>query len=109
MLRTEMNRGTSNSSASHTPHTLVVDAGRKIVLEGRDLSKTYGVGERSLTVFQHVNLALQEGEMVAIVAPSGAGKSTLLHLLATLDTPTSGTVYFANKAIETNQHTAVAE
>ncbi len=39
---------------------------------------------------------------MAIVAPSGAGKSTLLHLLAALDTPTSGTVYFATKAIETN-------
>ena len=46
---------------------------------------------------------------MAIVAPSGAGKSTLLHLLAALDTPTSGTVYFANKAIETNDDAALAE
>src|SRR5260221_5604091 len=47
--------------------------------------------------------------MVTIVAPSGAGKSTLLHLLAALDTPTSGAVYFASKPIETNQDTTVAE
>jgi lipoprotein-releasing system ATP-binding protein len=47
--------------------------------------------------------------MVAIVAPSGAGKSTLLHLLAALDTPTSGAVYFASKPIETNQDSALAE
>jgi len=56
-----------------------------------------------------VNLKLREGEMVAVVAPSGAGKSTLLHLLAALDTPTSGTVYFRNKAIETNEDAALAE
>jgi lipoprotein-releasing system ATP-binding protein len=47
--------------------------------------------------------------MVGVVAPSGAGKSTLLHLLAALDTPTSGTVYFENKAIESNQDAALAE
>src|ERR1700747_1438460 len=80
-----------------------------IVLEARSLRKIYGVGARSLTVLADANLSLRRGEMVAIVAPSGAGKSTLLHLLAALDTPTSGTVYFATKAIETNQDTAVAE
>src|SRR6202521_1842043 len=81
----------------------------QVVLEARSLKKTYGVGARSLTVLTDANLSLRRGEMVAIVAPSGAGKSTLLHLLAALDTPTSGTVYFASKPIETNQHTAVAE
>ena len=69
-----------------------------IVMEARSLKKTYGSGEKSLAVLSDANLSLRQGEMVAIVAPSGAGKSTLLHLLAALDTPTSGTVYFANKA-----------
>src|SRR6202048_4666872 len=81
----------------------------QVVLEARSLRKTYGVGVRSLTVLTDANLRLSRGEMVAIVAPSGAGKRTLLHLLAALDTPTSGTVYFASKPIETNQDTTVAE
>src|ERR1700688_1052906 len=81
----------------------------QVVMEARSLKKTYGVGTRSLTVLTDANLTLLRGEMVAIVAPSGAGKSTLLHLLAALDTPTSGTVYFASKPIETNQDATVAE
>jgi lipoprotein-releasing system ATP-binding protein len=79
------------------------------ILEARGLKKTYGVREKNLEVLADANLKLREGEMVAVVAPSGAGKSTLLHLLAALDTPTSGTVYFANKAIETNEDAALAE
>jgi lipoprotein-releasing system ATP-binding protein len=80
-----------------------------VVLEGRNLQKTYGSGARSLSILVDANVSLQAGEMVAIVAPSGAGKSTLLHLLAALDTPTSGAVYFATKALETNVDAAVAE
>jgi lipoprotein-releasing system ATP-binding protein len=79
------------------------------ILEARGLKKTYGAREKNLEVLVDANLKLREGEMVAVVAPSGAGKSTLLHLLAALDTPTSGTVYFANKAIETNEDAALAE
>jgi lipoprotein-releasing system ATP-binding protein len=81
---------------------------RSVVMEGRSLQKIYGRGEKSLPVLFEASLSLLQGEMVAIVAPSGAGKSTLLHLLAALDTPTSGTVYFANKPIETNDDTALA-
>ena len=81
---------------------------RNVVLEGRNLGKIYGQDQRSLNVFQQVNLSLLEGEMVAIVAPSGAGKSTLLHLLATLDTPTSGAIYFESKRIETNDEAALS-
>src|SRR5215469_1358087 len=85
----QVNTNTSFSSASASA-----------ILEARNLKKIYGAGEKSLPILLDANLILQRGEMVAIVAPSGAGKSTLLHLLAALDTPTSGTVYFASKAIE---------
>src|SRR5260370_3608538 len=71
-----------------------------IVLESRGLKKTYGSGEKSICVLADANLILRQGEMVAIVPPSGAGKSTFLHLLAALDTPTSGAEYFATKALE---------
>ena len=80
-----------------------------VVLETRGLIKVYGRGEKSLAILTDANLVLRQGEMVAIVAPSGAGKSTLLHLLAALDTPTSGAVYFATKAIETNDDAALSE
>jgi lipoprotein-releasing system ATP-binding protein len=78
------------------------------VLEGRHLRKIYGAAENALTVLADANIALEKSEMVAIVAPSGAGKSTLLHLLAALDTPTSGAIYFDSKAIETNNEAALA-
>ena len=91
------------------PNTPLWSASASAILEARNLKKTYGSGEKSLPILIDANLTLQCGEMVAIVAPSVAGKSTLLHLLAALDTPTSGTVYFASKAIESNQDAAVAE
>jgi len=72
------------------------------ILEARGLQKTYGAREKNLHVLTEASLKLHPGEMVAVVAPSGAGKSTLLHLLAALDTPTSGNVYFENKSIESN-------
>src|SRR6202167_6828352 len=73
----------------------------EFVLEARGLRKIYGQGPSTITVLDGVDFAIERGEMVAIVAPSGAGKSTFLHLLAALDTPTSGTVYFGAKAIDT--------
>jgi lipoprotein-releasing system ATP-binding protein len=103
-----MNPEAIQESAAEVANADGVDDAQ-VVMEARSLKKTYGVGARSLTVLTDANLILRRGEMVAIVAPSGAGKSTLLHLLAALDTPTSGTVYFASKPIETNQDTTVAE
>jgi lipoprotein-releasing system ATP-binding protein len=103
MLQGGINPEQVNSNASFS------SASASAIIEGRNLKKIYGAGEKSLVILNDANLILQRGEMVAIVAPSGAGKSTLLHLLAALDTPTSGTVYFASKAIESNQDAAVAE
>ena len=98
-------------NATETIQTSGAGAGDAVavVMEARSLKKIYGSGEKNLAVLTDASLRLRQGEMVAIVAPSGAGKSTLLHLLAALDTPTSGTVYFANKAIETNDDAALAE
>ncbi len=104
-----MNAYSQTSVPGSGQQTLVAVAGAKIVLEARELGKTYGTGERALNVFRQANLILHQGEMVAIVAPSGAGKSTLLHLLATLDTPTSGAIYFESKRIETNDEATLSD
>ena len=93
--------------ANRTPTKQSLDAG--VIMESRGLKKTYGSGPQNVPVLIDANLILRKGEMVAVVAPSGAGKSTLLHLLAALDTPTSGTVYFDSKAIETSDDEGLAE
>jgi len=104
-----MTQGPANASEEGTRFAEREVGLSPVVMEARGLKKSYGRGEKSLCVLADASLSLRQGEMVAIVAPSGAGKSTLLHLLAALDTPTSGTVYFASKAIESINDTALAE
>ena len=103
-----MDAGKTNSGRQERQPAGGATDSARVVLEARGLRKSYGSGAEELTILKDVNLSLREGEMAAIVAPSGAGKSTLLHLLAALDTPTSGTVYFDAKAIETNDDAALA-
>jgi lipoprotein-releasing system ATP-binding protein len=69
-------------------------AGGGALLRAEEVRKVFRSGTEPLTVLAGVRLELAAGEMVAVIGPSGSGKSTLLHLLAALDTPTSGTVYF---------------
>ncbi len=61
-------------------------------LEGQQLSKTYRNAEVPVVVFSGLDLAVEKGEMLAIVGPSGIGKSTLLHLLGGLDRADTGSV-----------------
>jgi len=78
------------------------------ILRVEGLKKVFRSGESDLVLFENLSFEVKRGEMLAIVGESGAGKSTLLHLLAALDTPTSGNVYFENKSIESNQDAALA-
>lgn len=79
------------------------------LIETRDLRKTYGAGASEIIVLDGVNVRVESGELIAVVGPSGAGKSTFLHLLAALDTPVSGTVYFEGKAIDSFRENELAD
>jgi lipoprotein-releasing system ATP-binding protein len=79
------------------------------LLEARELCKSYHSGPSQVCVLSGVNLRVAPGELIAIVGASGAGKSTLLHLLAALDTPTSGTVYFEQKGIDSFRESELAD
>jgi putative ABC transport system ATP-binding protein len=69
------------------------------ILDVRGVSKTYGSGAAEVHALDHVDLAVDRGELVAIMGPSGSGKSTLMHLLAGLDRPSEGSVEIAGQDI----------
>lgn len=70
-----------------------------MVLECRDLKKTFSQGALKVDVLHGIDLAVRQGERVAIVGASGSGKSTLLHLLGGLETPTRGEVHVAGESM----------
>ncbi len=73
-------------------------AGYQVMAMG--LKKTYYRGRVAVPVLRGVNLAVREGEFLAIVGQSGSGKTTLLHLLGTLDEPDDGAIYFQRRRID---------
>lgn len=62
------------------------------VIECRNVTRPYGRGDNQFTALAGIDLAVVEGESLAIVGKSGSGKSTLTHTMALLDRPTAGTV-----------------
>jgi lipoprotein-releasing system ATP-binding protein len=70
------------------------DQAAPVLVQVREMYKSFQHGMRTLEVLRGVNLTLRAREMVTIIGASGAGKSTLLHCLGTLDLPTSGEILF---------------
>ncbi|MFZ0960965.1 MAG: ABC transporter ATP-binding protein [Terriglobia bacterium] len=69
------------------------------LLRAAGLTKSFRSGSEEVLVLDDLSLEVQAGEFVALVGESGSGKTTLLHLLAALDTPTKGEVYFQGKRL----------
>lgn len=63
----------------------------EVLIEIKDLCKTYVMGDEIIHANDHLNLTIRMGEFVAIVGKSGSGKSTLMNIIGALDVPTSGT------------------
>lgn len=78
-----------------------VFASNSLMIEVRNITKTYGDGPTAFTALKGVSFKVKEGEFVAIMGPSGSGKSTLMHILGCLDTPTSGTYVLDGKDVST--------
>ncbi len=62
------------------------------LVELKNVSKIYQVGDEEIRALDNITLDIESGEFISIIGPSGSGKSTLMHLLGCLDTPTHGTL-----------------
>jgi len=66
-----------------------------IIIELKNIHKSYKTGPQKVDVLKGINLSIEEGQVVVIMGPSGVGKSTLLHIMGALDLPSSGEVWVA--------------
>ncbi|MGF6601546.1 ABC-type lipoprotein export system ATPase subunit [Paraburkholderia sp. GAS448] len=65
---------------------------REVLIEAQSLNRTYRHGETQVVALATASFVLHRGDRIALAGRSGSGKTTLLHLMAALDTPTSGTI-----------------
>lgn len=73
---------------------------REKILEGRNLSREFRVGERVFPALRPTSISIEPNQFTVITGPSGSGKSTLMNLLSGLDTPSAGEVLFRGRALQ---------
>ena len=69
----------------------------KEIIKLSKISKKFSGNEKDINVLKNINFKIYSGELVSLTGPSGSGKSTLLHIIALLDKPTNGEIFFKNK------------
>ena len=70
-----------------------------VVLEARDIHKSYERGDEQIPVLNGLSVSLAAGSFTTLVGPSGCGKSTLLHICGAMDRPTSGEVRLEDESL----------
>lgn len=92
------------NSSNHSPHRLVqkppLMIAKHSIMSVSDLHKSYHKARLKVPVLKGVDLEINEGTFTAIIGQSGSGKSTLLHLLATLDAPDQGEIFYRDQRID---------
>ncbi|WP_408010050.1 ABC transporter ATP-binding protein [Pseudalkalibacillus sp. A8] len=68
-----------------------------MIINVKNLWKTYGHGDTAVHAVRGIDLNVKEGEFIALMGPSGSGKSSLLHLIGAMDSPTDGEIIFKGK------------
>jgi putative ABC transport system ATP-binding protein len=78
------------------------------ILQVRNLKKTYGKADTTVTALDGVSFSVEKGEFVAVVGASGSGKSTLMHIVGGVDRPDSGGVFIDGQDIFTMNESELA-
>ena len=77
----------------------------KEIIRLSKISKKFVGNNRDITVLKNINLKIKMGDLVSLTGPSGSVKSTLLHIIALLDQPTTGEIFFKNKNFSKSSET----
>jgi putative ABC transport system ATP-binding protein len=85
------------------------EAPRDLVIDVRDMTKVYQMGEVKVNALAGVSLQVERGELIAIMGPSGSGKSTMMNMLGCLDIPTSGEYLLDGEQVSTLNDNQLAD
>ena len=82
---------------------------KKNIIELKDVAKHYEMGENLVKALDKINIAIEQGDFVAIMGPSGSGKSTSMNLIGSLDLATKGNIYLDGHDIEFLEESELAQ
>jgi putative ABC transport system ATP-binding protein len=83
--------------------------GDDLVIDARDLTKVYQMGDMQVHALRGASLQVRRGELVAIMGPSGSGKSTMMNILGCLDQPSSGEYFLEGVEVDCLDDNQLAE